>query len=118
LPGRAPWELLAAGAADVLAWDECPDPIATIVARIERWVQVEQLHPIVMLLMFVFRIELTVSDKWSRETNRYRTVDERRPRPHALYGNAVPRLSFARNLAAVILGSGNVANQPPLLGRG
>ncbi|MCA9166169.1 MAG: sigma-54 factor interaction domain-containing protein [Planctomycetales bacterium] len=43
LSSEAQWELIEAGAADVLAWDDSPDPISTIVARIERWVQVEQL---------------------------------------------------------------------------
>ena len=43
LSSEAAWELIEVGAADVLVWDDCSDPITTIVARIERWVQVEQL---------------------------------------------------------------------------
>ncbi len=38
-----PWPLLEAGAADVLVWDEQPDPGAAIVARLRRWTEVDAL---------------------------------------------------------------------------
>ena len=37
------WELVHAGASDVFAWDSCNDPIQAIVARLERWRQVDDL---------------------------------------------------------------------------
>jgi transcriptional regulator with GAF, ATPase, and Fis domain len=37
------WRLLAAGASDVLIWQETPDPAATIAARFARWDEVDRL---------------------------------------------------------------------------
>jgi transcriptional regulator with GAF, ATPase, and Fis domain len=37
------WQLVHAGASDVLAWDSCSDPVQAIVARLERWRQVDDL---------------------------------------------------------------------------
>ncbi len=47
-PGAAPmsglaWELLDAGASDVISWDSCDDPIQTIITRLERWREVDEL---------------------------------------------------------------------------
>jgi transcriptional regulator with GAF, ATPase, and Fis domain len=47
-PGAAPmsglaWELLDAGASDVISWDNCDDPIQAITARLERWREVDEL---------------------------------------------------------------------------
>jgi transcriptional regulator with GAF, ATPase, and Fis domain len=35
------WELLRAGAADVLGWDQTPDPAAAVAARVGRWAEVD-----------------------------------------------------------------------------
>ena len=43
LPATVSWQLLAAGAADVLEWDAHPNPANRIAARWERWVQIEEL---------------------------------------------------------------------------
>lgn len=37
------WDLLAAGAADVFAWDRCHDPAQEIAARFQRWEQVDEI---------------------------------------------------------------------------
>jgi DNA-binding NtrC family response regulator len=37
------WRLLQAGASDVLCWDDSPDPVGRVVARFERWRQVDLL---------------------------------------------------------------------------
>ena len=37
------WRLVHAGASDVLVWDRCSDPVQAIVARLERWRQVDDL---------------------------------------------------------------------------
>jgi transcriptional regulator with GAF, ATPase, and Fis domain len=37
------WELLDAGASDVISWDSCEDPIQAIIARLERWREVDEL---------------------------------------------------------------------------
>jgi transcriptional regulator with GAF, ATPase, and Fis domain len=47
-PGVVPgsslaWELLDAGASDVLSWDSCDDPIQAIITRLERWREVDEL---------------------------------------------------------------------------
>jgi transcriptional regulator with GAF, ATPase, and Fis domain len=47
-PGAAPmsdlaWELLDAGASDVISWDSCDDPIQAIITRLERWREVDEL---------------------------------------------------------------------------
>jgi len=41
LKSESLWELLAAGASDVLAWDSSADSCANIVARLDRWKDVE-----------------------------------------------------------------------------
>ncbi len=43
LEAQGPWSLLGAGAADVLVWDEQPDPGAAIAARLHRWTEVDAL---------------------------------------------------------------------------
>jgi hypothetical protein len=43
LADGAPWELLRAGASDVLAWDQMANPVESIVARIGRWIEVDEL---------------------------------------------------------------------------
>src|SRR5580693_766471 len=47
-PGVVPgsslaWELLDAGASDVISWDSCDDPIQAIITRLERWREVDEL---------------------------------------------------------------------------
>ena len=47
-PGAVPgsslaWELLEAGASDVICWDSCDDPIQAIITRLERWRDVDEL---------------------------------------------------------------------------
>jgi transcriptional regulator with GAF, ATPase, and Fis domain len=47
-PGVVPrsslaWELLGAGASDVISWDSCDDPIQAIATRLERWHEVDEL---------------------------------------------------------------------------
>jgi transcriptional regulator with GAF, ATPase, and Fis domain len=42
-PPSAGWRLVHAGAADVLAWDRSPDPVADVIQRVERWKLVEGL---------------------------------------------------------------------------
>ena len=47
-PGAIPgsslaWELLDAGASDVICWDSCDDPIQAIITRLERWRDVDEL---------------------------------------------------------------------------
>ena len=47
-PGAAPvpeaaWELMHAGASDVIAWDSYGEPVQAIVSRLDRWRQVDQL---------------------------------------------------------------------------
>jgi transcriptional regulator with GAF, ATPase, and Fis domain len=47
-PGATPigdvaWELLDAGASDVISWDSCDDPIQAIITRLERWREVDEL---------------------------------------------------------------------------
>jgi transcriptional regulator with GAF, ATPase, and Fis domain len=37
------WELLDAGASDVISWDSCDDPIQAIITRLERWREVDEL---------------------------------------------------------------------------
>ena len=37
------WRLLGAGASDVLAWDQSPDPATDVAARLERWRAVDRL---------------------------------------------------------------------------
>lgn len=37
------WDLLAAGAADVFAWDRCQNPAQEIAARFQRWEQVDEI---------------------------------------------------------------------------
>ena len=37
------WDLLAAGAADVFAWDRCHNPAQEIAARLQRWEQVDEI---------------------------------------------------------------------------
>jgi transcriptional regulator with GAF, ATPase, and Fis domain len=37
------WELLEAGASDVISWDSCDDPIQAITTRLERWHEVDEL---------------------------------------------------------------------------
>ena len=37
------WDLLAAGAADVFAWDRCHNPAQEIAARFQRWEQVDEI---------------------------------------------------------------------------
>jgi len=41
--GRAAWRLLAAGAADVFAWDAVPEPAGLVAVRLERWREVDRL---------------------------------------------------------------------------
>ncbi len=48
-PGAAPmsnlaWDLLDAGASDVISWDSCADPIQAIITRLERWRKVGRAH--------------------------------------------------------------------------
>jgi len=43
LDESGPWPLLGAGAADVLIWEEQPDPGAAIAARLRRWTEVDAL---------------------------------------------------------------------------
>jgi transcriptional regulator with GAF, ATPase, and Fis domain len=43
LKGDGIWQLLQAGASDVLAWDELPDPAATIIGRLERWQAIDRI---------------------------------------------------------------------------
>src|SRR6266550_8722191 len=47
-PGAVPgsslaWELLDAGASDVICWDSCDDPIQAIITRLERWREVDEI---------------------------------------------------------------------------
>ena len=42
VPGAA-WELMYAGASDVIIWDNSGDPVQAIVSRLDRWRQVDQL---------------------------------------------------------------------------
>jgi transcriptional regulator with GAF, ATPase, and Fis domain len=37
------WELLDAGASDVICWDSCDDPIQAIITRLERWREVDEI---------------------------------------------------------------------------
>jgi transcriptional regulator with GAF, ATPase, and Fis domain len=40
---EAAWELMHAGASDVIAWDSYGEPVQAIVSRLDRWRQVDQL---------------------------------------------------------------------------
>ena len=37
------WEIVGAGASDVISWDGCDDPVQAIVSRLERWLEVDGL---------------------------------------------------------------------------
>jgi transcriptional regulator with GAF, ATPase, and Fis domain len=37
------WELVRAGASDVISWDSCDDPVRAVVSRLERWLEVDDL---------------------------------------------------------------------------
>jgi transcriptional regulator with GAF, ATPase, and Fis domain len=44
VPGsNVAWELLDAGASDVISWDSCDDPIHAITTRLQRWREVDEL---------------------------------------------------------------------------
>jgi len=43
LKGDGSWQLLNAGASDVVAWSELPDPAAAIIGRLERWQAIDNL---------------------------------------------------------------------------
>lgn len=43
ITGDLAWELVRAGASDVISWDGCDDPVRAVVSRLERWLEVDEI---------------------------------------------------------------------------